>query len=134
MPLTAKRPTQELIDIVGALGGTWSGYIAMCRCPAHSDSDPRLSIRQGDRGILVTCFAGCSREDDQVATIRHPRRPIRNARPMSSGSGSRLAMFEAPWPSAISLAATSFRRHARCAFIRGARTCRSRRRYSSRPC
>ena len=63
MPLTAKRPTQELVDIVGALGGAWSGYIAMCSCPAHSDSDPSLSIRQGDRGILVTCFAGCSRED-----------------------------------------------------------------------
>lgn len=63
MPFTAKRPTQELVDIVGALGGTWSGHVAMCRCPAHADSDPSLSIRQGDRGILVTCFAGCSRED-----------------------------------------------------------------------
>ncbi|MDT7533119.1 toprim domain-containing protein [Sphingobium sp. SA2] len=63
MPLTARRPTQELVDIVGALGGTWSGNVAMCRCPAHSDTDPSLSIRQGDRGILVTCFAGCARED-----------------------------------------------------------------------
>lgn len=63
MPLTAKRPTQELVDIVGALGGHWSGYVAMCRCPAHSDGTPSLSIRQGDRGILVTCFAGCARED-----------------------------------------------------------------------
>lgn len=63
MPLTAKRPSQKLVDIVGALGGTWSGYVAICRCPAHEDSDPSLSIRQGDRGILVTCFAGCSRED-----------------------------------------------------------------------
>ncbi|PZU74440.1 MAG: virulence-associated protein E [Sphingomonas sp.] len=63
MPLTARRPSQELVDIVGALGGTWSGYIAMCRCPAHADHDPSLSIREGDRGILVTCFAGCSRED-----------------------------------------------------------------------
>lgn len=63
MPLTAKRPTQELVDLVGALGGTWSGYLAMCRCPAHNDSEPSLSIRQGDRGILVTCFAGCARED-----------------------------------------------------------------------
>ncbi len=63
MPLTAKRPTQELVDIVGALGGRWAGYIAMCRCPAHNDSEPSLSVRQGDRGILVTCFAGCDRED-----------------------------------------------------------------------
>jgi hypothetical protein len=63
MPLTAKKPTQELVDIVGALGGRWAGYTAMCRCPAHNDSEPSLSIRQGDRGILVTCFAGCDRED-----------------------------------------------------------------------
>ena len=63
MPLTARRPTQELVDIVGALSGTWSGNVAMCCCPAHSDTDPSLSIRQGDRGILVTCFAGCTRED-----------------------------------------------------------------------
>ena len=63
MPLTAKRPTQELVDIVGALGGRWAGYIAMCPCPAHNDKEPSLSIRQGDRGILVTCFAGCDRED-----------------------------------------------------------------------
>lgn len=63
MPLTALRPSQELVDIVGALGGTWSGHVAMCRCPTHADSDPSLSLRQGDRGILVTCFAGCSRED-----------------------------------------------------------------------
>lgn len=63
MPLTAKRPTQELVDIVGTLGGKWAGYVAMCRCPAHNDSNPSLSIRQGDRGVLVTCFAGCARED-----------------------------------------------------------------------
>lgn len=60
MPLTAKRPSQELADIVGTLGGTWSSHVAMCRCPAHTDSNPSLSIRQGERGILVTCFAGCS--------------------------------------------------------------------------
>ena len=34
MPLTARRPSQEIVDIVGALGGTWSGNVAMCRCPA----------------------------------------------------------------------------------------------------
>ena len=74
MPLTARRPSQELIDLVGALGGTWHGRTAMCLCPAHADSTPSLSIRQGDRGILVTCFAGCDRED----VLRELRRiPIR---------------------------------------------------------
>lgn len=63
MALTAIRPTQDLIDLVGSLGGSWHGRTAMCLCPAHADREPSLSIRQGDRGILVTCFAGCSRED-----------------------------------------------------------------------
>ena len=60
--LTTKPPTQETIDIVAALGGTWHGAQAMCRCPAHIDNTPSLSIRQCDTGILVTCFAGCERE------------------------------------------------------------------------
>ena len=60
MALTAIRPTQDLIDLVGSLGGSWHGRTAMCLCPAHADREPSLSIRQGDRGILVTCFAGCS--------------------------------------------------------------------------
>lgn len=74
MPLTARKPSQELVDLVGSLDGSWHGYTAMCRCPAHADSDPSLSLRQGDRGILVTCFAGCDRED----VLRELRRvPIR---------------------------------------------------------
>ena len=46
MPLTAKRLFQDLVDIVGVLGGAWSGHMAMCRCLAHADSDPSLSIRR----------------------------------------------------------------------------------------
>jgi hypothetical protein len=63
MPYTALKPSQELVDIVGSLGGVWHGYVASCRCPAHSDKTPSLSLRQGDRGILVTCFAGCDAEN-----------------------------------------------------------------------
>ncbi|NJR80844.1 DUF7146 domain-containing protein [Sphingomonas corticis] len=63
MSLIALRPTQQVADIVGALGGTWRGYIATCRCPAHDDQEPSLSIRQGHDGILVHCFAGCDPED-----------------------------------------------------------------------
>lgn len=63
MPLISRRPGQHLVDLVGALGGTWSGYTAICRCPAHSDGTPSLSLRQGDRSILVHCYAGCSRSD-----------------------------------------------------------------------
>ncbi|WP_230771738.1 DUF7146 domain-containing protein [Sphingomonas sp. Leaf4] len=59
MPVIARPPEPNLRAIVDALGGTWTGYTAMCRCPAHADNTPSLSLRQGDRGILVTCFAGC---------------------------------------------------------------------------
>ena len=36
--------------------------MAMCCCPAHPDRDTSLSIRQGDRSLLVTCFAGCAHD------------------------------------------------------------------------
>ena len=61
--LIALRPTQETIDIVAALKGRWHGSYAMCVCPAHADRTPSLSVRQGERGILVHCFAGCRSED-----------------------------------------------------------------------
>ena len=35
----------------------WTG-----KCPAHDDSTPSLSIRQGARGIVLHCFAGCTPE------------------------------------------------------------------------
>ncbi len=63
MTLIANRPTQHMVDLVGALGGSWHGNTATCRCPAHADCTPSLSIRQGDRGLLVTCFAGCKAID-----------------------------------------------------------------------
>jgi hypothetical protein len=31
----------------------------MCKCPAHDDSTPSLSIRVGERNLLFKCFAGC---------------------------------------------------------------------------
>ena len=38
---------------------TGKGYQA--RCPAHNDSGPSLSLREGDdERVLLHCFAGCS--------------------------------------------------------------------------
>lgn len=109
MPLTARRPSQELIDIVGALGGTWSGHVAMCRCPAHADSDPSLSLRQGDRGILVTCFAGCSRED----VLRELRRvrPGRHYAAPDPAKPPRLANVQRLWDQAIDVRGTLAERY-----------------------
>lgn len=70
--LTALPPTQNTIDIVAALNGTWHGSYALCRCPAHNDQTPSLSIRQGHKGILVHCFAGCQSENvlREIARIK----------------------------------------------------------------
>ena len=109
MPLTAKRPSQELVDMVGALGGTWSGYVAMCRCPAHGDRDPSLSIRQGDRGILVTCFAGCTRED-VLRELRRVRPAQRYALPDPTNP-PRPANVQRIWDQAIDVRGTLAERY-----------------------
>ena len=104
MPLSAQRPTQQLVDLVGALGGTWHGYKAMCRCPAHSDHSPSLSIRQGDRGILVTCFAGCAR-DDILRELRHIRPGQHYPQPDLSGP-HRTGNIQRLWDQAIDVRGT----------------------------
>ena len=54
-------------QIVEQLGGKWSnngsGRGGMCRCPAHNDSSPSLSVRVGDTSLLLHCFAGCETAD-----------------------------------------------------------------------
>jgi hypothetical protein len=38
--------------------GWWS-----CRCPAHDDNSPSLSLRDCRRGLIVKCWAGCHPRD-----------------------------------------------------------------------
>ena len=52
--------------LVKHLGGTWSPNGAMCRCPAHDDRSPSLSVRVGETALLFKCFAGC----DTIDVIR----------------------------------------------------------------
>lgn len=42
--------------------GRWSA-----RCPSHQDKCPSLSVQEGDRGLLVHCFAGCTVEEVTAA-------------------------------------------------------------------
>lgn len=34
--------------------GKWSA-----RCPAHQDKSPSLSVREGNKGLLLKCWVGC---------------------------------------------------------------------------
>ena len=53
-----------LIDLISRLmgvkqrGNRWSAI-----CPAHDDRSPSLSISDGNKGILIRCWAGCTVEE-----------------------------------------------------------------------
>lgn len=90
--LIALRPTQEAVDIVASLRGNWHGSYALCRCPAHSDNTPSLSIRQGNKGILVHCFAGCDPENilRAIGRLSPPRgAPIPDFAPSHGSANAR---------------------------------------------
>jgi putative DNA primase/helicase len=54
-------------EIVRALGGR----NGVCRCPAHDDKHPSLSVKDDEDGdIFVHCFAGCDYRDIKDA-LRH---------------------------------------------------------------
>lgn len=57
-------------SIVATLHGKWSSNHGMCRCPAHADSTPSLSVTGTPDGrVLLHCFAGCA-GGDVIATLR----------------------------------------------------------------
>ncbi|MES2136914.1 MAG: toprim domain-containing protein [Pseudomonadota bacterium] len=53
-------PEQEGRALVERLGGSWTANGGLCRCPAHEDHTPSLSVRAGRTRLLLHCFAGCS--------------------------------------------------------------------------
>jgi len=71
--------------IVETRGGKWDARRGgMCRCPAHDDGDPSLSVRIGDTSLLFHCFAGCT----TVAVLETLRRSGDRVRPNSPGTAS----------------------------------------------
>ncbi len=55
----------DAATITRALSGKWhangpSGPYGIVRCLAHDDRSPSLSLRDGERGLLVKCHAGSS--------------------------------------------------------------------------
>jgi hypothetical protein len=84
---------QEARALVERLGGHWSQRGGLCRCPAHDDRRPSLSVRIGRSRLLLHCFAGC-----KAATILRALQ--------SSGAIEPRPGFAAPSP-ALSPAAPS---------------------------
>ncbi len=56
--MTAEELLSRLDGVRARGGGRWTA-----RCPAHADRVPSLSIAEGERGILIHCFAACRKED-----------------------------------------------------------------------
>lgn len=42
---------------------TGEGRNGQWRCPAHDDRNPSLHVEQGEKGVVLTCHANCSRDD-----------------------------------------------------------------------
>jgi putative DNA primase/helicase len=61
--LSVEQEGRRLVEI---LGGRWGPNGGMCRCPAHDDRTPSLSVRPGSVRLLLHCFAGC----DASAVLR----------------------------------------------------------------
>ena len=53
-----------------ALKGQRNGRGWLCRCPAHNDRSPSLSVGTGRDGrLLLSCFAGCTFDDVRSALM-----------------------------------------------------------------
>lgn len=92
--------------IVEALGGRWVESGGMCRCPAHDDHTPSLSVRPGDRRLLFHCFAGCETAAIMLAlqslgllTPGSPEHAGSGDSPADPGRGNRCAAL-ALWSAA----------------------------------
>lgn len=74
-------------QIVKRLGGVWKPGGAMCRCPAHADRSPSLSVRVGDHALLFKCFAGCHSRDVIRGILRLDENALHNV----VGGGARTS-------------------------------------------
>lgn len=55
---------EEVLSRLSGVQKNGRGWKALCPCPAHRDSQPSLSIHEGeDSRALLKCFAGCGIEE-----------------------------------------------------------------------
>lgn len=101
--------------IVERLGGRWTPSGGMCRCPAHDDRRPSLSVRPGRTRLLLHCFAGCDvsdilRELGLLGAIEPAGSGWRAAPTRRRGNASRAAALRI-WSEARCLAGTPAERY-----------------------
>jgi len=77
---------QEFLPLLERPRKCNDGYMA--RCPAHGDTHPSLSIKNGGDKILLKCFAGCLAESI-VAAMDLTMADLFNVPPKSNGNGHR---------------------------------------------
>jgi hypothetical protein len=87
MTIAEILPSLESVHARGQ--GRWSA-----KCPAHADTSPSLTIAEGEKGVLLKCWAGCSLEEitrtlgltvkdlffDALSTDPHQRREVMRQR------------------------------------------------------
>lgn len=127
--MSVQSPTRNLAlesaaaDLVHRLGGHWSGRYGMCRCPAHDDRSPSLSVRVGARSLLFKCFAGC----DTIDVLRAIRRrnldipsedsaPVRDWQPRDRRMMGRAQQL---WDEALPFAGSPAQHYARSRALAG---------------
>ncbi len=50
----------DVLTLLDQVRHTSHGWQA--RCPAHDDRHPSLTVKEGDKGLLVKCWSGCDLE------------------------------------------------------------------------
>jgi hypothetical protein len=53
--------SSEFLGLVERVRSRGQGKWSAC-CPAHPDRNPSLSVTEGDKGLLVRCWSGCTVE------------------------------------------------------------------------
>ncbi|WP_082591510.1 DUF7146 domain-containing protein [Sphingomonas sp. Root720] len=104
LPLDAEIRAKNIVE---KLGGVWRGTRGECRCPAHNDGTPSLSVRLGDTAILFHCFAGCTPVDVMKALQRRHLHD-RTAVTMPEGKPKRdmSALATRLWKASVPIAGT----------------------------
>jgi hypothetical protein len=101
---------QEGRSLVERLGGRWSPNGGMCRCPAHDDRTPSLSVRPGRTRLLFHCFAGCEASEVlralEAGRLLQPCTPAAPSLVPAEGDRGRRAAAKRLWEDARPIAGT----------------------------